>query len=166
MALTGIKFDFINIISIPLLVGIGIDDSVHINHRYLIEGGGRMKETLAKTGSAVALTTITTMIGFSSFIPSLMRAMRSNRHRSDSRHGSGLSLFRSVSSGASYSRRRASRMESETPIRKQGDIKMTERKSLKGTLMTAAVVLLFQRDPPGPNRSISRRRPEKSRPDL
>lgn len=77
MALTGIKFDFINIIAIPLLVGIGIDDSVHINHRYLIEGPGHMTETLAKTGTAVALTTLTTMIGFSSFIPSLMRAMRS-----------------------------------------------------------------------------------------
>jgi len=77
MALAGIKFDFINIIAIPLLVGIGIDDSVHINHRYLLEGRGRMTETLARTGSAVALTTLTTMIGFSSFIPSVMRAMRS-----------------------------------------------------------------------------------------
>jgi len=77
MALVGIKFDFVNIIAIPLLVGIGIDDSVHINHRYLLEGRGRMTEALARTGSAVALTTLTTMIGFSSFIPSVMRAMRS-----------------------------------------------------------------------------------------
>lgn len=36
-----------------------------------------MKRTLAGTGTAVALTTITTMIGFASFIPSVMRAMRS-----------------------------------------------------------------------------------------
>ena len=77
MALLGIKFDFINIIAIPLLVGIGIDDSVHINHRYLFEGKGRMDIALARTGTAVALTTLTTMIGFSSFIPSVMRAMRS-----------------------------------------------------------------------------------------
>ncbi len=77
MALFGIKFDFINIIAIPLLVGIGIDDSVHINHRYHIEGRGSMNIALARTGSAVALTTLTTMIGFSSFIPSIMRAMRS-----------------------------------------------------------------------------------------
>ncbi len=77
MALFGIKFDFVNIIAIPLLVGIGIDDAVHINHRYLIEGKGNMHTALARTGSAVALTTITTMIGFASFIPSIMRAMRS-----------------------------------------------------------------------------------------
>ena len=77
MALTGIKFDFVNIIAIPLLVGIGIDNSVHINHRYLAEGRGGMSRAIARTGSAVALTTITTMIGFASFIPSVMRAMRS-----------------------------------------------------------------------------------------
>jgi len=36
-----------------------------------------MNLAISETGSAVALTTITTMIGFSSFIPSIMRAMRS-----------------------------------------------------------------------------------------
>jgi predicted RND superfamily exporter protein len=77
MALLGIRFDFVNIIAVPLLVGIGIDDSVHINHRYLSEGRGNMKLAISETGTAVALTTITTIIGFSSFIPSIMRAMRS-----------------------------------------------------------------------------------------
>ncbi|MCG8477601.1 MAG: MMPL family transporter, partial [Spirochaetales bacterium] len=77
MALFDIKFDFINIIAIPLLVGIGVDNSVHINHRYLLEGRGNMATALSRTGSAVALTTATTMIGFASFIPSIMRAMRS-----------------------------------------------------------------------------------------
>lgn len=77
MALTGIRFDFVNIIAIPLLIGIGIDDAVHISHRYLIEGEGAMRQVIAKTGSAVLLTTITTVIAFASFIPSIMRAMRS-----------------------------------------------------------------------------------------
>jgi predicted RND superfamily exporter protein len=77
MVLFNIKLDFVNIIAIPLLVGIGIDDAVHINHRYLLEGKGEMHQVLARTGSAVALTTITTIIGFASFIPSVMRAMRS-----------------------------------------------------------------------------------------
>ncbi len=77
MAIFGIEFDFVNIIAIPLLVGIGIDVSVHINHRYLHEGAGEMHTAIARTGSAVTLTTITTMIGFMSFIPSIMRAMRS-----------------------------------------------------------------------------------------
>ncbi|OQY33459.1 MAG: hypothetical protein B6241_07810 [Spirochaetaceae bacterium 4572_59] len=77
MALFDIKFDFVNIITIPLLIGIGIDDAVHINHRYLKEGKGKIDRVISATGTAVLLTTITTMIGFGSFIPSIMRAMRS-----------------------------------------------------------------------------------------
>ncbi len=77
MAITEIQFDFINIIAIPLLVGIGIDGTVHINHRYLQEGRGGLVPTLAGTGTAILMTAVTTMIGFGSFIPSLMRALRS-----------------------------------------------------------------------------------------
>ena len=77
MAILGIKFDFVNIIAVPLLIGIGIDDAVHVSHRYLHEGKGRMRRAVLRTGSAILLTTITTMIGFGSFIPSVMRAMRS-----------------------------------------------------------------------------------------
>jgi predicted RND superfamily exporter protein len=77
MAVAGIKFDFINVIAIPLLIGIGIDDAVHISHRYVLEGKGRIDRVVAKTGAAVLLTSLTTIIGFASFIPSIMRAMRS-----------------------------------------------------------------------------------------
>lgn len=77
MALTGIKFDFINVIGVPLVIGIGIDDAVHISHRYIYEGKGRMDTVIMKTGAAVFMTSLTTMIGFASFIPSIMRAMRS-----------------------------------------------------------------------------------------
>lgn len=77
MGLAGIKFDFINIIAIPLLIGIGIDDAVHISHRYLYEGPGTMARVVAKTGTAVLLTSLTTMIGFASFIPSIMRGLSS-----------------------------------------------------------------------------------------
>ena len=77
MALTGIKFDVVNFIAIPLLIGIGIDYAVHFNHRYLLEGNGNMDRVVAKTGAAVLMTTVTTIIAFASFIPSIMRAMRS-----------------------------------------------------------------------------------------
>ncbi len=77
MALVGIKFDFINIIAVPLLIGMGVDDAVHIGHRYLYEGPGKMATVVAKTGTAVLLTSVTTIIAFASFIPSIMRAMRS-----------------------------------------------------------------------------------------
>ena len=77
MAVTGIKFDFVNIIVVPLLIGIGIDDAVHISHRYLREGKGKMDLVIARTGTALLMTTLTTVFGFASFIPSIMRAMRS-----------------------------------------------------------------------------------------
>jgi predicted RND superfamily exporter protein len=77
MGLMNIKFDFLNIIVVPLLIGIGIDDAVHINHRYLKEGNGKMDLVIARTGTALLLTTLTTIFGFASFIPSVMRAMRS-----------------------------------------------------------------------------------------
>ncbi|QEN09424.1 hypothetical protein EXM22_16090 [Oceanispirochaeta crateris] len=77
MGLTNIKFDFLNIIVVPLLIGIGIDDAVHINHRYLKEGKGKMELVIARTGTALLLTTLTTIFGFASFIPSVMRAMKS-----------------------------------------------------------------------------------------
>jgi predicted RND superfamily exporter protein len=77
MALAGIKFDFINVIGIPLLIGMGIDDAVHISHRYLYEGKGKIDTVIEKTGAAIFMTSLTTMIGFGSFIPSIMRAMQS-----------------------------------------------------------------------------------------
>jgi uncharacterized protein len=77
MAVIGIKFDFLNIIVVPLLIGIGVDNAVHINHRYLYEGKGKMALVIGKTGTALLLTSLTTIVGFASFIPSVMRAMRS-----------------------------------------------------------------------------------------
>ncbi len=77
MVVLGIKFDFMNIIVVPLLIGIGVDDAVHINHRYLFEGKGKMKIVIGKTGTALMITSLTTIVGFASFIPSVMQAMRS-----------------------------------------------------------------------------------------
>ncbi len=77
MALFDIKFDFINIIAIPLLVGIGIDDAIHISHRYRDEGRGSMGLVVKTIGRAILMTSLTTMVAFASFIPSIMRAMRS-----------------------------------------------------------------------------------------
>ena len=50
---------------LPLLIGIGTDDAMHILHRYRHEGGD-IVPTLQYTGKAVLLTSITTMLGFGS----------------------------------------------------------------------------------------------------
>ncbi|MFP4115125.1 MAG: MMPL family transporter [Spirochaetota bacterium] len=56
--------NLINVLAIPLIVGIGIDYGVHIIHA--LRHGGSMDEVLATTGRAILLSAMTTMIGFGS----------------------------------------------------------------------------------------------------
>ena len=60
----GMMLTYVNIMAIPMIVGIGIDDGVHILHRYRIEGNGSIPKVLSSTGKAVLLTSLTTMCGF------------------------------------------------------------------------------------------------------
>jgi len=62
MGWTGFKFDMVNIIGIPLIIGIGVDDGVHIIHRYLVDKN--LFVALKSTGKSVTLTTITTVAAF------------------------------------------------------------------------------------------------------
>ncbi len=66
MKLLDIKFNLINVAMIPLIIGIGIDDGVHIIHRYRGEVKNRIHRAVQLTGRAVVLTSITTMSGFGS----------------------------------------------------------------------------------------------------
>jgi hopanoid biosynthesis associated RND transporter like protein HpnN len=68
MHLTGIQFNLANLVVLPLILGIGVVDGVHILHRYreMPECG---KNVISKsTGEAVILTSLTTMIGFGSLM--------------------------------------------------------------------------------------------------
>ena len=64
----GMMFTMINVMGIPLIVGIGIDDGVHIVHRYKVEGFLKTPLVLASTGKAVLLTSLTTIAGFGSMM--------------------------------------------------------------------------------------------------
>ena len=64
MALLDISFNVSNMTAFPLILGIGIDDAVHIIHRYRLEGRGKMPTVLKYTGRAVFLTSLTTAIAF------------------------------------------------------------------------------------------------------
>jgi predicted RND superfamily exporter protein len=66
MALMGMKFNFVNFMTLPLILGIGIDDGVHVLHRYKKEGRLSIPLVLKYTGRAILLTSLTTMIGFGS----------------------------------------------------------------------------------------------------
>ena len=63
-----IKFNFLNVIVLPIIIGIGIDHGVHVFHRYKEEGDSYIPYVIKHTGSAIFMSSITTMVGFSSLL--------------------------------------------------------------------------------------------------
>jgi predicted RND superfamily exporter protein len=68
MYVFGWQLNFFNVVVFPSLVGIGVDDGVHIYHRYKEEGPGSLPFVVRRTGLAILITTVTTMIGYSGLI--------------------------------------------------------------------------------------------------
>lgn len=66
MVLFRIHFNFINVVVLPMVVGIGIDDGVHLTNTYINNGERYSTGALAQTGRGVMLTSLTTMVGFGS----------------------------------------------------------------------------------------------------
>jgi len=64
MFVLGMKLNLFNIVVLPSIVGIGVDTGVHIRHRYRDEGRGSLYFVLARTGPAVAVATLTTIVGY------------------------------------------------------------------------------------------------------
>lgn len=68
MALIGMKVNFYNMVVFPSIVGIGVDNGVHLFHRYLEEGPRSLPLVLRRTGWAIMITTLTTMVGYSGLV--------------------------------------------------------------------------------------------------
>ncbi len=64
MPLLGMQFNMVNVSIVPLILGIGIDNGVHILHRYRMEREHRVHAAVAHTGKAILLSSLTTMAGF------------------------------------------------------------------------------------------------------
>jgi predicted RND superfamily exporter protein len=73
MHLVGMQLTVMNVMGLPLIVGIGIDDGVHIVHRWKHEGKGKMGVVFSSTGKAILLTSLTTMLAFGSLVFSIWR---------------------------------------------------------------------------------------------
>jgi predicted RND superfamily exporter protein len=73
MKLAGMQVTVMNIMALPMIVGIGIDDGVHIVHRWRHEGQGKIFTVFASTGKAILLTSLTTMLAFGSLVFSIWR---------------------------------------------------------------------------------------------
>jgi predicted RND superfamily exporter protein len=74
-ALLGIDLNPANAVAIPLILGIGIDDGIHIVHRYRERKD--VGQAVKLTGRAVIMTSLTTMVGFGSLSTSHFPALAS-----------------------------------------------------------------------------------------
>lgn len=75
MGAVGIDFNLANFFAAPILIGICVDNGVHILHRY--REGGPFRLTLASTRRAIILTSINNVFGFGCMATAAHRGLRS-----------------------------------------------------------------------------------------
>jgi len=63
MQILDLHFNPLNMMALPVILGIAIDDGVHIVHRFM-EESGNLTHTLMGTGTSVFLTSFTGIISF------------------------------------------------------------------------------------------------------
>jgi len=74
LGLMGTPFTFLMVAVVPLLLGVGIDDALHLLHRYEEErckgheGPEAIRISIRSTGRALVLTTLTTTAGFAALL--------------------------------------------------------------------------------------------------
>jgi len=66
LRLLGIDIHVLNFVATPIIIGIGIDDGVHVVEKYLHRVDTSIGSLIAKCAKAVTLTSLTTIFGFSS----------------------------------------------------------------------------------------------------
>jgi len=63
-----VSFNLANLVILPLIIGIGVVNGVHIVHRYREETDKSVNILSRSTGQGVILSSLTTMIGFGSLM--------------------------------------------------------------------------------------------------
>jgi hypothetical protein len=82
MALAGISLRIGTAMVLAIALGIAIDDTIHVLVRLRRESragrapGRAVEETCARTGRAVVATTLILVLGFATFVPSRLLALR------------------------------------------------------------------------------------------
>lgn len=73
----GVKLSIVNIVAIPILLGIGVDVVIHLLHRLAEEGPGRVLHALSTTGFAAGLSATTTILSFAALSIASNQGVRS-----------------------------------------------------------------------------------------
>src|SRR5208282_4161706 len=69
------KVNFANFIAFPITFGIGVDYSVNLVMRYIQDGERDPSDAVRSVGGAVALCSMTTILGYSSLLMAENRAL-------------------------------------------------------------------------------------------
>jgi predicted RND superfamily exporter protein len=77
MKVFGIKLSWYNLVAFPAMLAFGINNGVHLYHRYLEEGRGSMLYVLRRTGESTAVATLVGMAGFAGLAFSHHRGLAS-----------------------------------------------------------------------------------------
>jgi predicted RND superfamily exporter protein len=77
MRLAGLSYNFANLVAVPLIIGVGIDNGVHIMHRVRLEGDRGLTVVMRHTVRAILIASMTTMIGFGSLALASHRGLAS-----------------------------------------------------------------------------------------
>ncbi len=73
----GIELNFLNVVVMPMIIGVGVDNSIHLVQRYYERSSdagekngsphlGDLRRAVARTGRALVMTSLTTIVGFGS----------------------------------------------------------------------------------------------------
>lgn len=76
-ALLDLKVNMLNFVALPITFGVGVDYAVNLYRRYEHEGHDQMAEALWGAGGAVALCSLTTIIGYGSLLFADTQALNS-----------------------------------------------------------------------------------------
>jgi hopanoid biosynthesis associated RND transporter like protein HpnN len=77
MGLCGVSLNPANMIALPLIVGVGVDNGVHVLHDYRNRPRGRSYRLRAATGRGILVTGLTTVLGFGTLITARHAGMAS-----------------------------------------------------------------------------------------
>ncbi len=77
MAVLNVRLNVFNMVVLPTVLGIGIDNAIHIHHRYREEGAEKLVHVIRTTGAAAFLTTLTTMLGFAGTLTASNQGLQS-----------------------------------------------------------------------------------------
>lgn len=78
MGAFGPKLSIMNMVILPSLIGLSVDNAIHIYHRFKLAGNkANIAQIMNTTGRAAVLTTLTTLIGFGGMVTASMGGLRS-----------------------------------------------------------------------------------------